>query len=181
MMDMRVRSADGSIKWEVIAWLVIGTVNGWCIAFVNLPPSTPRPTKVAAQPAASDDDPFAKYFDGVKPVPPVYPDVYFQCVSDKLPMQVCEAFGQGQLPSAEYMRTNVHYDECIARGGSTTQCDAGVRVLCRDVQRDLTETVQERKKATDECVAARKADPTKGSLFDCIDPDRVDVLPAKAE
>jgi hypothetical protein len=35
-IDVRVIGPDGRIKWEAIAWMAIGIVTGWWIAFLNL-------------------------------------------------------------------------------------------------------------------------------------------------
>jgi len=102
------------------------------------------------------------------------PEVYFQCMSEQLPVPTCEAFGRGKLPSAEYMRTNVHYDECLARGGSMSQCDAAMRVIYRNVRQNLSERAQEQNRKQEDCVAAAKANHI--SLFDCYDPDKVGDL-----
>jgi hypothetical protein len=101
---------------------------------------------------------------------PIYSDVYLECFEERRSMTVCDAFGQGQLPPIEYMRTNINYDRCLARGGSTAQCDAGVRVMYRDIQRSLAEEAQRKAKEQKECLAATKGN-AKG-VVDCFDPDK---------
>ena len=44
--------------------------------------------------------------------------VYAKCMEVNLPRTACDAFGRGELPSAEYTSTNVHYHECLGGGGT---------------------------------------------------------------
>jgi uncharacterized protein YneF (UPF0154 family) len=100
----------------------------------------------------------------------IIPEVYFQCRSEQLPIPACEAFGRGELPSAEYMRTNLHYDACLSHGGSISQCDAAMRMIYRDMGQSLSERARERNRKQEECVAAANTRHT--NPFDCYDPDK---------